>query len=329
MLGLGLGEAAELVYRAALADPNADLAGLARATDLGADEVTSAMAELVSAEFAYPDQSHPCGTRPVAPDTAVEIVLSRQQLDLAAQQLELERSRAAAAQFIASHSRSSSTVEGGGEVLTGLAQIRQRLAELADSAEESIWTFAPGGAHSQESIDASRTPNQRLLERGVLSRTVYLDSVRNDPLTSQHLASLVTLGAEVRTTPILPVRLIIIDERVAVLPMDATNAEEGAVILRGSGTVAALVALFGSVWESAVPVGSTPPEDDDELSPQDRAILKLLADGRTDDYVGARLGVSARTARRLTSDIMKRLDARSRFQAGILAERRGWFTHRP
>ena len=222
-----------------------------------------------------------------------------------------------------------STVEGGGEVLTGLAQIRQRLAELADSAEESIWTFAPGGAHSQESIDASRTPNQRLLERGVLSRTVYLDSVRNDPLTSQHLASLVTLGAEVRTTPILPVRLIIIDERVAVLPMDATNAEEGAVILRGSGTVAALVALFGSVWESAVPVGSTPPEDDDELSPQDRAILRLLADGRTDDYVGARLGVSARTARRLTSDIMKRLDARSRFQAGILAERRGWFTHRP
>jgi DNA-binding NarL/FixJ family response regulator len=53
-------------------------------------------------------------------------------------------------------------------------------------------------------------------------------------------------------------------------------------------------------------------------------LLRLLADGSKDEAAARALGVSVRTVRRMVADLMRRLDARSRFQAGILAQRRGW-----
>ncbi|MFF7912187.1 hypothetical protein [Streptomyces sp. NPDC007914] len=37
-----------------------------------------------------------------------------------------------------------------------------------------------------------------------------------------------------------------------------------------------------------------------------------------------RLGVSPRTARRIAADLMERLEARSRFEAGVHAVQDGW-----
>ncbi|MET8630960.1 LuxR C-terminal-related transcriptional regulator, partial [Kitasatospora sp. NPDC004669] len=48
------------------------------------------------------------------------------------------------------------------------------------------------------------------------------------------------------------------------------------------------------------------------------------ADGHTDDAIAKRLGVSPRTARRIATDLMERLNARSRFQAGVRATQAGW-----
>lgn len=57
--------------------------------------------------------------------------------------------------------------------------------------------------------------------------------------------------------------------------------------------------------------------------------MRLLAEGHTDDAIGKRLGVSPRTARRIATDLMERLGARSRFEAGVRAVRQGWLPHRP
>jgi DNA-binding NarL/FixJ family response regulator len=45
----------------------------------------------------------------------------------------------------------------------------------------------------------------------------------------------------------------------------------------------------------------------------------MLADGYTDEATARRLGVSIRTVRRNTAELMTLLGARSRFQAGIYA----------
>ncbi|HEV7963709.1 MAG TPA: helix-turn-helix transcriptional regulator [Actinoplanes sp.] len=62
----------------------------------------------------------------------------------------------------------------------------------------------------------------------------------------------------------------------------------------------------------------------DGLSGSDRTLLRLLALGVTDEAAARRMGVSVRTIRRHVSQLLDRLDAVSRFQAGVQAAQRGW-----
>jgi len=57
-----------------------------------------------------------------------------------------------------------------------------------------------------------------------------------------------------------------------------------------------------------------------------RQILRLMGAGLTDEAIAARIGMSARSARRHIAAIMDALGAVSRFQAGAEAARRGWLT---
>ncbi|MEV4454832.1 LuxR C-terminal-related transcriptional regulator [Microbispora sp. NPDC049633] len=57
---------------------------------------------------------------------------------------------------------------------------------------------------------------------------------------------------------------------------------------------------------------------------QERQLLKLLAEGLTDEGAARQLGLSQRTVRRMMAGIMERLGARSRFEAGLQAAKRGW-----
>jgi DNA-binding CsgD family transcriptional regulator len=62
----------------------------------------------------------------------------------------------------------------------------------------------------------------------------------------------------------------------------------------------------------------------DQPSSQERDLLRLLGQGLTDASAARQLGVSLRTVRRMMAELMARLDARSRFEAGIRAAERGW-----
>ena len=81
--------------------------------------------------------------------------------------------------------------------------------------------------------------------------------------------------------------------------------------------VLALRALAESEWDRARAA-------DDALAPSEDTLLRLLAEGKTDTAVAARLGVSPRTVRRHAAGLMGRLGATSRFEAGARAAQRGW-----
>ena len=81
---------------------------------------------------------------------------------------------------------------------------------------------------------------------------------------------------------------------------------------------------LAQVWDIATPLGVAQDPDREGLTDQERALLKLLAGGLTDEAAATRLGVSTRTARRMMADLMERLNARSRFEAGLKAAQRGW-----
>ncbi|WP_329136456.1 LuxR C-terminal-related transcriptional regulator [Streptomyces sp. NBC_01476] len=268
--------------------------------------------------------------RAVNPEVGLAALLARQEAEAARRQSELERNRGAMAGLIAEYAlvRQQSPASGV-EMISSLYDVRDRLEQLAAEAVVEVLSFAPGGPQPAAVMEASRQLDQQSLERGVRMRTVYLDSVRNDPATVQYAQWLNELGGTVRTVPALPLRMIIADGSIAVVPLDPDDPSKGAVLLRSPGVVAALCALFEQLWERAKPLGEASSRDTHGLTDQERQLLRLLADGLTDERAAQRLGVSLRTVRRMMSTLMARMDSRSRFQAGIKVSALGWLDDDP
>ncbi|MBC3985659.1 helix-turn-helix transcriptional regulator [Streptomyces sp. AC563] len=322
---IGLSLPAERLYRAMLAYSDEGVTQLALRLRCSEQEVRDSLSELSALAVVQPSPNEHSGFHAVPPEAAMELLLARQHAELAAQQHRVEASRAAAAQLIAECSALRPRGDSGGsEIVHGADAIRARLAQLGAEAENEVTTLAPGGAHTPEDLEASRGPNATLLDRGVRMRTIYLSSVRNHQPTLDHVGWLHSRGGKVRTTPTLPLRMIILDGRKAVLPLDPADARAGAVILDGQSTLTALCALFESLWAAALPLGDPAPPRGTALPTQESETLRLLAVGLTDEAIAKRLGVSPRTARRIAADLMERLDARSRFEAGVHAVQDGW-----
>jgi DNA-binding CsgD family transcriptional regulator/sugar-specific transcriptional regulator TrmB len=329
LTALGLDSAAETVYRAMLRHPAAGVADLAAAVGVPEEDVRDALDTLSELALVRPAAGDAGRLRAVSPDIGMEILMARQQAQLAAQQERLEASRAAAAQLISEYAElRPATSHPGVEQLVGLDQIRDRLAVLTREVTEEFLAFAPGGPQTAENMAASRPLNQDLLERGVRMRTLYLDSVRSHRPTVEHATWLAGLGGQVRTVPSLPTRMILMDRRIAMISVSSDDTAAGAVVLTGQGTLTLLYALFETTWESAQPLGEVVPVDPHGLTAQQTAALRLLAEGHTDEAIAKRLGVSHRTARRIASELMDRLDARSRFEAGVRAVQQGWLPAR-
>ncbi|MFJ9446687.1 helix-turn-helix domain-containing protein [Kitasatospora sp. NPDC101235] len=325
LTALGLDKVSETVYRTMLAHPQEGVAALGARLALSEQQVRQALDTLSELALLRPSADRDGELRAVSPEVGMEILMARQQAELAAQQLRIETSRAAAAQLIAECADLRPTSgQPGVEQLTGLDQIRDRLTTLTREVREEVMTFSPDGGQKPENIEAAKPLNLDLLERGVRMRTVYLDSLRNSPHTVEYVNWLVSHGGQVRTAPALPTRMIVVDRATAVIPIRSDNTATGAVVLTGQGMLAALCALFETVWADAQPIGTATRLNERGLSAQEQAAVTLLADGHTDDAIAKRLGVSPRTARRIATDLMERLDARSRFQAGVRAAQAGW-----
>lgn len=217
-------------------------------------------------------------------------------------------------------SRSSGDVE----VLKGRANASRRIEELGLKARESFWGMVP--THVDDALSpAEQSPDMPLLERGLKMRTIYLQSMTVSKPGLEYAATIHRLGGEVRATPTLPMRLLLFDQEIAIMPMDPMDQTAGAVIHRSPAVVSVALALFDSYWSRAGELFS--PEDRDNntpLTPHEAEVLRLLAGGAKDEQVARLLGISLRTARRITANLSERLDATSRFELGVAAAKRGW-----
>jgi DNA-binding NarL/FixJ family response regulator len=119
---------------------------------------------------------------------------------------------------------------------------------------------------------------------------------------------------------------IVIDGSVAVLPADTAGGS--VAVLRPTSVVVTALELFERIWPDAVPLADRDLPDNADLSSREQEMLRLLALGATDEVVAVHLGISVRTVRRMVAQLMNRLGARSRFQAGVKAADRGWLLRR-
>lgn len=259
--------------------------------------------------------------------------MGRQQAHLVAHQQRLEASRAAGAQVISEYAElRPTTCHPGVEQLVGLDQICDRLAVLTREVREEFLTFAPGGPQTAENMAASRPLNEDLLCRGGAHAH---DLPRQCPYEPAHRRTRHLAGPAVRPGPhgCVPADPDDphgpADRRTAMLSVSSDDTAAGAVLLTGQGTLTALCALFETTWEAARPLGEIVPTGPNGRTGQQTTALGLLAGGHTDEAIAKRLGVSPRTARRIASELMDRLDARSRFEAGVRAVQQGWLPPRP
>ncbi|MEU6548666.1 LuxR C-terminal-related transcriptional regulator [Streptomyces sp. NPDC046915] len=322
---LGLDTVCEAVYRVMLASPRSRLKDVAAAVGLPEQEVRHALDELAQLSLLRPSWEEQGHMRPISPEVGLEALLARQQAQLAVHQQQVEAARAAAASLIAEYAQlRPGHAEREVEYLDGIDSIRDRLAELTRHIQQEVCAFVPGRFLSEDNIAAARPLDDQLLNRGISLRTLYLDSIRHHTLTLAYARWLAERGADVRTVPTLPVRMTLIDRRIAVIPVSADSSGAAAVVLHGSGAVAAMLALFELTWQGATTIDSVKTRNAQGLTPQEQEVLRLLAAGHTDDVVAKRLDISVRTARRFAADLMERLDAKSRFQAGYRLAHAGW-----
>ncbi len=165
---------------------------------------------------------------------------------------------------------------------------------------------------------------QARIAEGVRYRILYQDTIYQDADRLRNTLATNARGAQARTLPDPPFKLIVADDERAslVLHTDERRPDPMALRIGGSPLLDLLVRSFDVLWTLSAPISVQPAAD--ELDERDRAILTMMSMGATDDTIARRLGMSRRTVVRRTARLLERLGASTRFQAGVQAIRRGW-----
>lgn len=317
--GVGLGEVEERAYRVLLRHPRLLARELGEALDMPMLSARRAVETLVAAGLATIDDATPPQYAPVDPRVGIPILVR-------ARQAELERTTAAIDTYAAEYMERMLRSEPQQlvEVLDGPSVISERLEALLRTAEREVIAFEEPPYVTDVPRSESET-EEVLLARGVRVRAVYGASVLDVPERVDAIRRLSGLGEEARVAAHVPLKMMLIDRRVAVVPLTAReeSTRTTAVLVWQSRLCDALVELFEVSWELASPVFADAAAVGD-LSSLDSELLRLLSAGLKDETVARHLALSERTVRRHVAELIDRLGASSRFQAGVQAAKRGW-----
>lgn len=319
---LGLDGMSEAVYRAMLENPDADLDLLARSLGVPATEVHEALGRLVELSLVTvraPGRLYV----PVNPDVALDALLSLEQAELSRRERQLLEARAELARLVRTTDDKIAPLR---EVhrIDELDRVLEMLRELTARCYQEALNVVPGEPPGTEALQSAAEHDLSLLRRGVRLRTLHTRRQLEDAPMLDYLRMMQQGGAQIRIADTLPHRLVIFDRTVSFLPVDPRRLTAGALIVREPAITANLVMLFESLWAGATDMEAalrTPAPGASEL---DRSVLMLMSSGVKDEAAARQLGISDRTYRRHVADILVRLGASSRFQAGVEAVRRGW-----
>ena len=329
MLGvLGLEEDEELAYRALIevaSSDSADLAGRLNRPQIEMDRLLTSLEQKGLAA-----RSGGCDHLFVAspPDVALRALMVQRQEEL----------RAASAMMgsLSERYRSSRTERSVGElidVIHGPAAVVQRFQQLQDGARFEVATFVR--AHvAYVSVEANSAEDVAVA-RGVKYRIVVERDALNRPGYVADCESALENGEEIRVVSKVPIRLLVVDREIALVPTESRSAEgpsSGALLVHAGGLLEGLLELFERVWREAVPLGLSSSgrlaqavnDENTSLDEMDTKIFGLLLAGLTDQVIGSQLGLSLRTVQRRVRALMDLAGVDTRLQLGFQAAQQGW-----
>lgn len=214
------------------------------------------------------------------------------------------------------------------ELITGHDALMRVISQLYESAQHEILEF--DRPPYLNSLEGHASMHVSVHERKVICRTIVDASSLENAEDQEEIARFAMDGEVIRLYDNVPIKAVIIDRRMALVPLHLEEQQRVGMLLRPSPLLNALYAHFEMVWELATPVGagSTPDVDAGQSGAIElEQLLAMLASGLKDKVIASRLSLSQRTFDRRISLLQKRLKAHTRFQAGWNAAMRSM--HKP
>jgi len=204
-------------------------------------------------------------------------------------------------------------------VVTDRDEIGALSVELCLSAQHDVASLETGFFTRPPDPRSARVPPAEVVERGVGFRNIYARIALEVPGAAEMIRKSQEAGWQCRVYPHLPMKLVLVDERAALLPLGPTGME-GALLLRAPVIISALRAYFELLWSRAVSVDGNPVKVPPELD----QVLRLVLTGMTDGAIARNMGISERTVRRHVQALLEALGANNRVTLAVAAVREGW-----
>jgi DNA-binding CsgD family transcriptional regulator/sugar-specific transcriptional regulator TrmB len=300
-------------------------AELAEGLDVPVERCVESLERLTALRLVFADQAEPGSGYAVPPETAMAELAAPIEQRIREQRAQLAGDRARLLLFHSHYQQALGPRSGGAgtEVITNLQEVRLALNNASDNCRIEVLASQPGGgSRVPDAMQEALARDEALLGRGVRMRTLYHHTARFNGPSQAYVEAASRLGGQYRTAHELFGRIIVFDRELAFIPTH--DGTWGAVAIREPSTVAYLCEIFEHTWVHARPFTDAADEGLGVVAQElDKTILELLAAGQKDETIARKLGMSLRTARRHIADIMQRLNAESRFQAGVAAVRSG------
>jgi DNA-binding CsgD family transcriptional regulator len=259
---------------------------------------------------------------PVEPIRAIDnalIIRQGQLLDQYQQLVRLRDEMQALQQLYRSASPPATEIDDLVRVMTDRAEIGALSVELSLSARTDVMSLETEHFSRPPDPRSARTLPAEVVARGVRFRNIYSRAALEVDGAREMLQLSVQAGWSCRVYPELPMKMVLLDDQAALLPLGPTGME-GALFVRAPVIIAALRNYFELLWAASVPVeGETV-----KLAPEQDQVLRLLLAGMTDTAIGRHLGISERTVRRHVGALQEALRANNRVTLAATAVREGW-----
>jgi DNA-binding CsgD family transcriptional regulator len=182
--------------------------------------------------------------------------------------------------------------------------VRQQIAQAARSARELRAMHPVGSVEQGREEQRSRLHVLEELRRGMTMRTIVHASVLDDPRKAARIRELHGAGDLHRVVDEPIQQVLIFDRTAAFVRITPVAHAPGALLIRQQTLITTLVDLFEQTWAGARELD----EPTHRLSPREREVLALIAEGRSNGAVARALSITEAAVGKHVAAIFARLD---------------------
>ncbi|WP_105032004.1 helix-turn-helix transcriptional regulator [Arthrobacter ruber] len=313
------------LYRYAVGHPGWTRAEASEALGLTLRRIETAIGELAERRLLSPEAGRPDGLVAVSPDVALADLVDADERAMQELKSRISGQRRELSSLLPTflEARKSVLASTSVETLEDPHLIHRVLIDYGRDVTEKVYIAQPGQGSTADVHEESVRKDLELLENGVRRRTLYDTSTRDHVPTRKAVEAIAAGGGEFNVLPFIPLRILIFDDKLALVGRQLTRDDKAALVIRDASLIHIFTHLFDVAWEVSESF-LAPGQIASPLSSLQRSIIQGLANGLSDESIARRLDINVRTCRRHIAWMLDTLRAESRFQAALKAREAGW-----